>query len=102
MIPRYTRAEMARIWEPENRYRIWFEIEVLAAEAMAELGVVPKSAVEAIRARGKVEPAGKAAKQVEQLGLHGHVEPRGRFVHEDQPRPGNEVARNLQPLLHAA
>ncbi len=56
MIPRYTRSEMARIWEPENRYRIWFEIEVLAAEAMAELGVVPKAAVEAIRARGKVEP----------------------------------------------
>jgi adenylosuccinate lyase len=42
MIPRYTRPQMARIWEADNRYRIWLEIEILAAEAMAELGTVPK------------------------------------------------------------
>ena len=38
MIPRYTRPEMAKIWEPENRFRIWLEIETLACEAQAELG----------------------------------------------------------------
>ncbi|WP_448581028.1 adenylosuccinate lyase [Thermaurantiacus sp.] len=47
MIPRYTRAEMAAIWSPETRYRIWFEIEAHALDAMAELGIVPKSAAEA-------------------------------------------------------
>ena len=36
MIPRYTRPEMARIWEPENRFRIWLEIETLACEKQAE------------------------------------------------------------------
>ncbi len=90
MIPRYTRAEMARIWEPENRYRIWFEIEVLAAEAMAELGVVPKSAVEAIRARGKVEPA--RIDEIEKTTKHDviafltnvaeHVGEEARFLHQ--------------------
>ena len=41
MVPRYTRPEMAAIWAPANRFRIWFEIEALAAEAMAELGTIP-------------------------------------------------------------
>jgi adenylosuccinate lyase len=44
MIPRYTRPEMAAIFEPENRFRIWLEIETLAAEKMAQMGTVPKSA----------------------------------------------------------
>ncbi|HEX8258389.1 MAG TPA: adenylosuccinate lyase [Allosphingosinicella sp.] len=44
MIPRYARAPMAAIWEPETRFRIWFEIEAHALDAMAELGVVPKEA----------------------------------------------------------
>jgi adenylosuccinate lyase len=52
MIPRYTRAEMAQIWAPETRYRIWFEIEAHAASAMAELGLIPKSAAEAIWEKG--------------------------------------------------
>jgi adenylosuccinate lyase len=52
MIPRYTRAEMAKIWEPENRFRIWLEIETLACEAQAELGVIPKEVVPVIRAKG--------------------------------------------------
>jgi adenylosuccinate lyase len=53
MIPRYTRAEMAAIWDPQTRYRIWFEIEAHAADAMAELGVIPKAAAKAIRDKGK-------------------------------------------------
>ena len=52
MVPRYTRPEMAAIWAPANRYRIWFEIEALAAEGMAESGLIPASAAHAIREKG--------------------------------------------------
>ncbi|HSI39833.1 MAG TPA: adenylosuccinate lyase [Xanthobacteraceae bacterium] len=48
MIPRYTRPEMASIWEPQTRFRIWFEIEAHATDALAELGVVPKAAAAAV------------------------------------------------------
>src|SRR6202522_3035885 len=53
MIPRYTRPEMAAIWSPETRFRIWFEIEAHAADAMAELGIIPKEAAAKIWAKGK-------------------------------------------------
>lgn len=53
MIPRYTRPEMAAIWDPQTRYRIWFEIEAHAADAMAELGIVPAEAAKTIWAKGK-------------------------------------------------
>jgi adenylosuccinate lyase len=53
MIPRYTRPEMAAIWSPETRLRIWFEIEAHAADAMAELGIIPKEAAQRIWAKGK-------------------------------------------------
>ncbi len=52
MIPRYTRPEMAAIWAPVNRYRLWFAIEAAAADAMADLGAIPAEAARAIRARG--------------------------------------------------
>jgi adenylosuccinate lyase len=52
MVPRYSRPEMAAIWSPETRFRIWFDIEASAAEAMAELGTIPKEAAAAIRERG--------------------------------------------------
>ena len=48
MIPRYSRPDMTAIWTPESRYRIWFEIEAHATDALAELDVVPKSAAEAL------------------------------------------------------
>ena len=57
MIPRYTRPEMAQIWEPENRFRIWLEIETLACEKQAELGVIPAEAVKVIRAKGDFDIA---------------------------------------------
>ena len=41
MIPRYARPEMTAIWSPETKFRIWFEIEAHACDAMAELGVIP-------------------------------------------------------------
>src|SRR6201988_2945525 len=44
MVPRYARPAMTAIWEPEARYRIWFEIEAHATDKMGELGVVPKGA----------------------------------------------------------
>jgi adenylosuccinate lyase len=48
MVPRYSRPAMTALWEPEARYRIWFEIEAHATEKLAELGVVPKSAAKAL------------------------------------------------------
>jgi len=53
MIPRYSRPEMAAIWTPEARFRIWFEIEAHAADAMAELGTIPKEAAAKIWKKGK-------------------------------------------------
>ncbi len=53
VIPRYSRPEVTRIWEPENRFRIWLEIELLAAEAWENLGRVPKGTVAGIRAKAK-------------------------------------------------
>ncbi len=52
MIPRYSRPQMTAIWEPQTRYRIWFEIEAHAADAMAELGLIPKEAAQTIWAKG--------------------------------------------------
>ena len=53
MIPRYSRPEMAAIWSPETKFRIWFEIESHAADAMAELGLIPNDAAKTIRDKGK-------------------------------------------------
>ena len=53
MIPRYSRPECADLWSPETKYSIWFEIEAHAADAMAELGVIPKDAAKAIWEKGR-------------------------------------------------
>jgi adenylosuccinate lyase len=50
MVPRYSRPEMAAIWSPENRYRIWWQIEVFAAEAMGKIGMIPAADAATIRA----------------------------------------------------
>ncbi|MFT8736950.1 MAG: adenylosuccinate lyase [Zymomonas mobilis] len=55
MIPRYSRPEMVKLWEPESRFRIWLEIEAHATDALAELGVVPKDAAKAIWEKGAFE-----------------------------------------------
>jgi adenylosuccinate lyase len=52
MIPRYSRPEMVAIWSPETKFRIWFEIEAYACDALAELGVIPKSAAQTIWEKG--------------------------------------------------
>jgi len=53
MIPRYARSEMTALWSPETKYRIWFEIEAHAADAMAEQGVIPKEAARVIWEKGR-------------------------------------------------
>ncbi|TDB37922.1 MAG: adenylosuccinate lyase [Actinobacteria bacterium] len=55
MIPRYSRPEMSAIWELQNKFEIWKEIEVLACEAQAELGVIPREAAVEIRAKAAFE-----------------------------------------------
>src|SRR5690242_7246368 len=90
MIPRYSRPEMTRIWSPENRYRIWFEIEAYACEAQAALGVIPESAARAVRERGAFE-----AERIDEIeretrhdviafltNLAEHAGPEARFVHQ--------------------
>lgn len=52
MIPRYSRPDMVAIWSPETKFRIWFEIEAHACDALAELGVIPKSAAKTIWEKG--------------------------------------------------
>jgi adenylosuccinate lyase len=56
MIPRYARPAMTAIWSPETRFRIWFEIEAHALDAMAELGTVPQSAADAVNAWWATNP----------------------------------------------
>jgi adenylosuccinate lyase len=53
MIPRYSRPEMTAVWSPETRFRIWFEIEAYACEALAEIGIIPKEAAKAIWEKGR-------------------------------------------------
>jgi adenylosuccinate lyase len=93
MIPRYSRPEMTRIWEPEMRYRIWFEIEAHAASAMAELGIVPKDAAKVIWEKGRAAKFDAARiDEIESVTKHDviaflthlaeHVGPEARFVHQ--------------------
>jgi adenylosuccinate lyase len=92
MIPRYSRPEMTAIWSPETRFRIWFEIEAHAADAMAELGIIPKEAAQTIWAKGhdaKFDIARIDAIEAEVkhdviaflTHLAEHVGPDARFVH---------------------
>jgi adenylosuccinate lyase len=57
MIPRYCRPEMARIWSEENRFATWLKVEIAATEVLAERGVVPREALEAIRAKARFDVA---------------------------------------------
>ena len=67
MVPRYSRPQMAAIWAPENRYRIWFEIEALAAEGMARVGAIPEDAARTIREKGAPKLAGINASDIERI-----------------------------------
>ena len=93
MIPRYTRPEMAAIWDPQTRFRIWFEIEAHAADAMAELGIIPKEAARTIWAKGKdatstsrASTTSSATTKHDVIAFLTHlaeiVGPEARFVHQ--------------------
>ena len=71
MIPRYTRPDMAAIWEPESKFRIWFEIEAHAADKMAELGIIPTEAAKTIWAKaGDVEFDVDRIDEIERVTKH--------------------------------
>ena len=90
MIPRYTRPEMAAIWEPESKFRIWFEIEAHACDAQAKLGVIPEQAAKDVWEKGNYEIA--RIDEIERETKHDviafltnlaeYVGPSARFVHQ--------------------
>ncbi|MEM9141028.1 MAG: adenylosuccinate lyase, partial [Pseudomonadota bacterium] len=92
MIPRYSRPEMTRIWEPATRFRIWFEIEAHACDAQADLGVIPREAAEAVWTAKDVEFDIARIDEIERETRHDviaflthlaeHVGDQARFVHQ--------------------
>ena len=90
MIPRYSRPDMVRIWEPENKFRIWFEIEAHACDAQADLGVIPKDAAKTVWARGKweIDRIDEIERETKHdviaflTNLAEHVGDEARFVHQ--------------------
>lgn len=90
MIPRYSRPAMTALWEPESRFRIWFEIEAHACDALAELGVIPKEAAKAVWERGNfdIERIDEIEREVKHdviaflTSLAEFVGPEARFVHQ--------------------
>ncbi|MGT2515007.1 adenylosuccinate lyase [Sphingomonas panni] len=92
MIPRYSRPEMTALWQPQARFRIWFEIEAHATDALAELGVVPKEAAEKIWAMNDAEfdvdriDAIEAETKHDVIAFLTHVSertgPEARFLHQ--------------------
>ncbi len=89
MIPRYSRSEMTAIWEPENKFNIWLKIEVYAAEAMVELGLIPKEAAEAAKTRGgfDIDRIDEIEREVKHdviaflTSVAEHVGPEARYLH---------------------
>lgn len=89
MIPRYTRPEMGSIWEDQNKFALWLEIEILACEAQSDLGVIPKEAVKTIREKASFNVA--RIDEIEREVKHDviafltnvgeHVGPEARFIH---------------------
>src|SRR3984893_10375163 len=93
MIPRSARPEMTAIWSPETKFRIWFEIEAHAADALADLGVIPKDAARTIWEKGGAAEFGVARiDEIEREVKHDVIAftthlaelvgPDSRFVHQ--------------------
>ncbi|MDR3092651.1 MAG: adenylosuccinate lyase, partial [Endomicrobium sp.] len=89
MIPRYTKPEMAAVWSDENRFKKMLDVEIFAAEAMSELGTVPKEVVEIIRKKAKINV--ERINEIELTVKHDVISfltavvettgPEGRFLH---------------------
>jgi adenylosuccinate lyase len=90
LIPRYTRPEMAAIWEPESKFRIWFEIEAHACDAQAKLGVIPAEAAKEVWDKGQfdIERIDEIERETKHdviaflTNLAEYVGPSARFVHQ--------------------
>ncbi len=92
MIPRYSRPEMSAIWAPQNRFRIWFEIEAHACDALARAGIIPESAARAVWAKGKGPYDLERIDEIERETHHDvlaflthlaeRIGPEARFVHQ--------------------
>ena len=93
MIPRYSRPEMVAIWDPQTRFRIWFEIEAHACDALAEIGVIPKESAKAIWEKaGNVTFNVERIDEIERVTKHDviaflthlaeFIGPDSRFVHQ--------------------
>src|SRR5450432_1518784 len=93
MIPRYSRPEMVAIWAPQTRFRIWFEIEAHACDALAEIGVIPKESAKAIWEKaGDVTFDVERIDEIERVTKHDviaflthlaeFIGPEARFVHQ--------------------
>jgi adenylosuccinate lyase len=105
MIARYTRKEMGRLWEPENRFQKWLDVEIAACEAWAELGKVPKGALDVIKKRAGFEVS--RIDEIEALVKHDviafltcvaeKVGPDSRFVHKGLT--SSDIVDTAQSLL---
>ena len=90
MIPRYSRPEMAAIWEPANKFKIWLEIEAHACDKQAELGVIPGDAAKAVREKGSfnIDRIDEIERETRHdviaflTNLAEFVGPEARFVHQ--------------------
>ena len=67
MIPRYSRPEMAAIWEPANKFRIWFKIEAHACDAQAKLGVIPAEAAKAVWEHGNIPYTDQRIQRIDEI-----------------------------------
>ena len=89
MIPRYTRPEMGKIWEDQNRYSKWLEVEIAACEAMAREGIVPEDALKNIKERASfsVDRILEIERQTKHdviaflTSLEEHIGPDSRYIH---------------------
>ncbi len=89
MIPRYSRPEMSAIWSEDNKLKKWLEVEVLACEGMAEMGIIPKEAAQIIREKADFDI--DRVKEIEKVTKHDvaafvsqvaeYVGPEARFIH---------------------
>ena len=90
MIPRYSREIMTTIWEPKTRFQIWFEIEAHACDALAELGVIPRTRAKIIWEKGNfdIDRIDEIEREVKHdviaflTSLAEYIGPEARFVHQ--------------------